>query len=76
MNPHALQELIADLAEAFALPGVAAGVWHAGKESIAYHGVTSIENPLPVDEHTLFQAGSIGKTLTATAVVRLAEAGV
>ncbi|WP_082830044.1 serine hydrolase [Ectothiorhodospira sp. BSL-9] len=75
MNPHALQELIADLAEAFALPGVVAGVWRAGKESIACHGVTSIENPLPVDKHTLFQAGSIGKTLTATAVVRLAEAG-
>ncbi|MCG5525891.1 beta-lactamase family protein [Ectothiorhodospira haloalkaliphila] len=75
MNPHALQELIADLAEAFAVPGVAAGVWHAGKVSFACHGVTSIENPLPVDEHTLFQAGSIGKTLTAMAVVRLAESG-
>ena len=36
---------------------------------------TSIENPLPVDEHTLFQFGSTGKTFTATAMMRLVEQG-
>ncbi len=38
-------------------------------------GVTSVRHPLPVDEKTLFQIGSTTKTFTATAVMRLVEAG-
>ncbi|TVP84397.1 MAG: class A beta-lactamase-related serine hydrolase [Thioalkalivibrio sp.] len=75
MNDHELLGLLAPLADEFGVPGVAAGVWHAGQTSFACHGVTSIENPLPIDEHTLFQAGSIGKTVTAAALLMLAEAG-
>ena len=56
-------------------PGVAVGVYLDGEEFYAYHGVTSVENPLPVDANTLFQFGSTGKTFTATAMMRLAEAG-
>ena len=37
--------------------------------------MTSLENPLPVDEHTLFQFGSTGKTFTATAIMRLVDQG-
>ena len=48
---------------------------HADEEQYAYHGVTSIENPLPVDAGTLFQFGSTGKTFTSVAILRLAEAG-
>ena len=75
MKNHELLDLLVELADEFDVPGVAAGVWHAGKTSFACHGVTSIENPLPIDVHTLFQAGSIGKTFTATALLILAEAG-
>jgi len=75
MNDHELDDLLAQLADEFDVPGVAAGVWHAGKTSFACHGVTSVENPLPIDVHTLFQAGSIGKTFTATALLILAETG-
>ena len=39
------------------------------------HGVTSVENPLPVDDDTLFQFGSTGKTFTATAIMRLVDQG-
>lgn len=56
------------------VPGVAAGVIHGDAEEVAGVGVTSVENPLPVDGGTLFQIGSITKTLTATAVLRLADA--
>jgi CubicO group peptidase (beta-lactamase class C family) len=57
------------------IPGVAVGVWHSGRESVACHGVTSLDNPLPVDRDTLFLLGSITKTYTATALLRLAEQG-
>ena len=70
-----LQDLIDELAKEFDVPGVAAGLWYRGNASYAWHGVTSIENPLPIDEHTLFQAGSVGKTFTATALVLLEAQG-
>ncbi len=57
------------------VPGVAVGVLHDGAEHAAGLGVTNVENPLPVDAGTLFQIGSITKTITGTAALRLAEAG-
>ena len=70
-----LQEALDQLVAELEVPGVAVGVLHEGEEHYAYAGVTSVENPLPVDETTLFQFGSTGKTFTATALVRLAEEG-
>ncbi len=70
-----LQEWVSEAAERLAVPGVAVGVYHDGEEHYAFHGVTSLENPLPVDEHTLFQFGSTGKTFTATAIMRLVDQG-
>ena len=75
MNQQALQEKLDELGTQLAVPGVAVGVYHAGEEQYAFFGVTSIENPLPVDENTLFQFGSTGKTFTATAMMRLVEQG-
>jgi CubicO group peptidase (beta-lactamase class C family) len=70
-----LQETTTELAEELQVPGVAVGIHHDGKDLFAFHGVTSIENPLPVDENTLFQYGSTHKTYTATAIMRLVEEG-
>ena len=66
---------VRELAEELQIPGVAVGVFHEDEERYAYHGVTSVENPLPVDEHTLFQFGSTGKTYTSVALLRLVEEG-
>jgi len=71
----ALQEVVTSLAEELRIPGVAVGVLQDGREEHVFHGVTSIENPLPVDERTLFLCGSTTKTFTATAIVRLVERG-
>jgi CubicO group peptidase (beta-lactamase class C family) len=71
-----LQSWVDETAENLEVPGVSVGVYHAGQEHYAFHGITSIENPLPVDAATLFQFGSTGKTFTATAVMRLVEQGV
>jgi CubicO group peptidase (beta-lactamase class C family) len=57
------------------VPGVAIGLLHAGIEHTAAFGVTNVDNPLPVDADTLFQVGSITKTFTATAAMRLVEEG-
>jgi len=70
-----LDARVRELAEELQVPGVAVGVFHENEERYAYHGVTSVENPLPVDEHTFFQFGSTGKTYTSVALLRLVEAG-
>ena len=57
------------------IPGVAAGVLFNGDEFYACYGVTSTENPLSVDSDTLFLMGSISKTYTATALMRLVANG-
>ena len=70
-----LQSRVDEARERFNVPGVAVGIHLADREAYAYSGVTSVENPLPVDEHTLFQIGSTTKTYTATAIMRLREQG-
>lgn len=57
------------------IPGVAFGILDGGEQHSACFGVTNLENPLPVDAQTLFQIGSISKTITATAMMRLVERG-
>jgi CubicO group peptidase (beta-lactamase class C family) len=75
MSQETLSDFAASAAERFGVPGVAAGVWAGGREVYACRGVTSIENPLPVDPDTVFVLGSVTKTFTATAVMRLVAEG-
>jgi len=66
---------LSDLVERHPVPGAALGVWNDGKVEQAFSGTTSLENPQPVNADTLFQVGSISKTFTATAVMRLVHEG-
>jgi CubicO group peptidase (beta-lactamase class C family) len=79
MHATASAEQVSEIVQAamqrFHVPGVAIGILHAGEEQVAGFGITSIEHPLPVDADTLFQIGSITKTVTATAIMRLVEKG-
>lgn len=75
MDQKTLQGWLDENAGALDVPGVAVGILHDGEAVFAYHGVTSIENPLPVDENTIFQYGSTHKTFTATAMMRLVDQG-
>lgn len=70
-----LGEQVIDAMRRLHVPGVAVGVLHHGQEHAAGFGVTSIENPLPVNAGTLFQVGSITKTFVGTAAMRLVEMG-
>ena len=75
MSANDLQQRLTELATEHEVPGVSVGVLVDGQEHYAFHGVTCTENPLPVDEKTLFQFGSTGKTYTATAIMRLVDQG-
>jgi CubicO group peptidase (beta-lactamase class C family) len=57
------------------IPGVAVGISHGSDVAVGGFGVTSIENPLPVTGDTVFQLGSITKTITGTAIMREVERG-
>ena len=75
MDTQSLQAELTAKALEHNVPGVAVGVFVDGVEHYAFHGVTSVENPLEVTAETLFQFGSTGKTFTATAMMRLVEQG-
>jgi len=75
MSQDKLTEHVEATATKFGIPGVAVGVWANGQEAYACSGVTSIDNPLPVDRDTLFVLGSVTKTYTATALMRLVAQG-
>lgn len=57
------------------VPGVALGILDNASMTIRGLGVTSVEDPLPVTEHTVFPIASISKTFAATAMMRLVEQG-
>lgn len=75
MSGNTLSEFVEATATNFGIPGVAVGVWANGQEIFACHGVTSIDNPLPIDQDTLYLLGSVTKTYTATALMCLVASG-
>lgn len=72
---EALRELVERRMRELVVPGVALGIIHEGREESAYFGLTSVADPLPVNGGTLFQIGSVTKTMVATLVMRLVEQG-
>ncbi len=70
-----LSEFVEATAAKFGMPGVAVGVWANGQELFACQGVTSVDNPLPIDQDTLYLLGSVTKTYTATALMCLVAGG-
>ena len=57
------------------VPGVAIGIVDNGVITTRGLGVTNVDDPLPVTEHTVFPIASISKTFAATAMMRLVEQG-
>ena len=75
MSPITLADFVETTSRKFNIPGVAVGVWADGKEISACHGVTSVDNPLPIDQDTLFIVASVTKTFTATTLMCLVAEG-
>jgi CubicO group peptidase (beta-lactamase class C family) len=70
-----LGETITELMEKHQILGAAAGVFYNGEVLSAGFGITNVEHPLEVTADTLFQVGSISKTVTATMIMMLVEQG-
>ena len=77
--PDTKFDAIAALAEAkmreFHVPGVAIGILDNGVITTRGLGITNVEDPLPVNDHTVFPIASISKTFAATMMMRLVEQG-
>ena len=70
-----LATLVAEKMEAYQIPGASLGILRDGTITTRGFGVTSVDHPLPVTDTTLFQIGSISKTFTGTAIMRLVDQG-
>jgi CubicO group peptidase (beta-lactamase class C family) len=71
-----LADLLAEYAFRSSVPGAAIGVLQDGFVATACYGVADMSTGEPVMPATRFAVGSLGKSMAATAVVRLAEDGV
>jgi len=75
MADDSLSGFVEGTATNLGVPAVTVGMWADGRELYACHGVTSVDNPLPVDQDTFFVLGSVSKTFTAAALIRLVAEG-
>lgn len=75
MSQEKLAQFIAAKAIELGVPGVSVGIWAGNRATYASHGVTSIDAPRPVNQDTPFLVGSISKSFTATALMRLVTDG-
>lgn len=70
-----IARLVSQKMRDYRVPGVGLGVTIDGRTTLRGFGVTSLDDPQPVTDDTLFTIASISKTMTATAVMRLVAQG-
>jgi len=72
--PAELDAFVAEVMEAFDVPGLALAIVRDGRIVVARgYGVRHIERPDPIDAHTRFGIASNTKAFTATALALLVE---
>jgi CubicO group peptidase (beta-lactamase class C family) len=71
----ALADLVARTMATVGVPAAALGILANGREEHAVFGVANSDTNRPVTPDTRFQIGSVTKTYTATAVMRLVDQG-
>jgi len=75
MNESDLTALLREHASRHSVPGAAIGILREGALTTAYDGVADVTTGEPVTPQTRFSAGSLTKSMVATVIARLAEAG-
>ncbi|WP_349918947.1 class C beta-lactamase [Aeromonas veronii] len=61
-----VDEAIAPVLSQYRIPGMAVALLKDGQTHLFHYGLANKEAGIPVDEQTLFEIGSVSKTLTAT----------
>jgi CubicO group peptidase (beta-lactamase class C family) len=75
VNEGDLTALLVQHASRHSVPGAAIGILREGAVTTAYYGVANVSSGEPVTPETLFSVGSLTKSMVATVIARLAEAG-
>jgi CubicO group peptidase (beta-lactamase class C family) len=75
VNEGALAALLREHALRHSVPGAGLGILREGAVTTAYHGVADVSTGEPVTAETRFSAGSLTKSMVATVMARLAQAG-
>ena len=75
IDQSALRLRVAQILDRHPAVGIAVGVLSEGRFEPACHGRADLASGVPVSESTVFRIASITKTMTATAVMQLWEAG-
>jgi hypothetical protein len=71
--PHTLDDVVERTMREHPVPGVAVGLIAHGEETVQGFGVTNVDHPL--DPDTLFQIGSITKTVPRQPSCRASSGG-
>lgn len=66
---------LADLCEQFHIPGAAFAVAMGDETAVAWTGTANLDTGMPVEQHTLFAAGSVTKVFTASLLLTLNDEG-
>jgi CubicO group peptidase (beta-lactamase class C family) len=72
---ESVKRVLDRLVAARGIPGAVCGVVDGDSVEVAVSGTANLNTGIPVVRETLFQAGSIGKSYTATALMQLVDEG-
>jgi CubicO group peptidase (beta-lactamase class C family) len=75
VNEGELTELLRTHASRHSVPGAAIGILQERAVATAYYGVADVRTGEPVTQDSLFSPGSLTKSMVATVIAELAEAG-
>lgn len=64
--PSQVEAAVQPTLRQYDIPGLSIAVFHRGNRQFFHYGVASRESGTPVDQHTLFELGSVSKLFTAT----------
>lgn len=74
-DPAALRDRVAELLTRYRIPSAAVGILHHGRVTGFATGVTDVRTGAPATVETVYQCGSMTKTWTALAFLRMADEG-
>src|SRR5262245_3585611 len=74
--PSVIDAYIREVREGWKIPGLAVAIVHNDSVIAKGYGVRELGTSDPVDERTIFDAASLTKSFTATAVAALVDAGI